>query len=374
MAENFAYTHDDSTPGVYITGQREDWSETVWNIAKDDIPLLNTIKRDASYSATERNWLVEDLEEEDATDSAGKVQGSSSSPGTQNRYKCTNYNMILSESAFVSRTQEKQLKYGVDSELKHQMLLKMVKLRKAVERVVGCRVRKRNPQTNTKAGLAHGLPGIAGLYGDRIMHIDGSSEKYGANNTVNIWEGLATFDEASTATGQSEFRTQLRKIWELGAKPSHCFCSILNKEYISTTWDVTNVERTWEENSKLQELVDVYKTDAGMIQFIPDLIYTAATSQTAATHDFDGASSKTMLRDFAVAIDPNLVTLLLFDDFFTINLNDLDEDGYRKRGMVEFTVEAVPQSLLVFNFAGDSTTHTPNQITLPTTAAGYVQS
>jgi hypothetical protein len=373
MTENFAYTHDDSTPGVLITGQVTDWSDTVWNLNKADIPLLNTIKRTTDYATTERKWLVEDLAEEDASDSAAKAQGSSSSPGTQNRYDCVNYNMILSESVFISRTQEKQLKYGVKSELKRQMVLKMKKLRKSVNRVVGCRVRKRNPQSSTVAGLAHGLPGLAGLYGDRILHINGSSQTYGATNTVNIWEQLGTFDEASTATGQSEFRTQLRKVWDLDANPTHCFCSILNKEYISTTWDMTNVDRTWEENAKLQELVDVYKTDAGMIQFVPDKIFGVATSQTAATHDFDGASSKIMLRDFAIVLDANLVTLMLFDDFFTKDL-DLDEDGVRQRGMVEFTLEAVPQSLIVFNFAGDSTTHTPNQITLPTTAAGYLQS
>lgn len=374
MAENFAYTHDDSTPGVFITGQVTDWGNTVWNIAKDDTPLVMTIKRDTDYASTEHKWLVEDLDEEDARDGAAKAQGSSSSPGTQNRYDAVNYNMILSESAFVSRTQEKQLKEGgVNSELDHQMVLKMIKLRKAVNRAVGCRVRKRNPQTSTKAGLMHGLPGIAGLYGDRIMHINGSSQTYGATNTTNVWEALATFDQAGAATGQSEFKTQLRKLWELGAKPGHCFCSIRNKQYISDTWDMTNVDRTWEENGKLTELVDVIKTDAGMIQFVPDLIYKASTTQNSTTHALDGAGALIMQRDFAVVLDANLVTLLLFDDFFTKNL-DLDEDGYRKRGMVEFNLEAVPQALCVFNFGGDSTTHTPQQLVLPTTAAGYVQS
>lgn len=365
---DYEYTHDSS--GNLLTGNKQNWGDTIWNIAIDDVPMLDDFQRDNSLNETELKYFVEKLEARDSSNSQARVQNSTPSYSTRNRYKVFNYTMILDDASEVSRTQEKQTKAGIDSELTHQMVGKMVTLKQSVEEAVGCRVKKRDPQAGSQAGLTSGIPGIVGENGDKIMHINDSSAQYGPDNTTNINNSVQSFDQNSD-TGQDEFESMLKALAKLGAKPTDCYCGFDNKEYISNTWDITNVTRNIDEDESLKQKVSSIITDFGTVRFMPTLAFSRAgtTSGAYSSYSYDGESGNSYIKDFAVLCNPSNIKLMLFDDFFTEDMPKTS-DGYKRRCLVEFSVKVTaPQGVGVFTFAGNST-YSPAK-NLPTTEAAY---
>jgi len=368
MSEDMAYTHD--TSSNLKTGNRQDWGDEIWNISNDEIPVLSQISRNDDYTSTEHKWFTEYLADRDSSDSSANVEGGLDSPSTDPRYSCINYNMIFKDSAFVSRTQEKQLKAGVFSELEHQLFNKMMVLRQSVEQAVLCRVRKRTSQENSAAGYMAGIPGLVGLYADQSAHVSGT-RTYGSNNTVNISIIEDSFDQTGSATGQDEFDTMLMNLKTLGGNPSVCACSYQDKKYVSESWDIENKTRQTMEETKITKLILVYETDFGLIRFIPTLSY--AKWGNVSADRFDGQGGATMITDFATLMNPSQVELQVFDDFFTEDSTNPQQDGKQRRAIFEGTLElSAPVGTGVFNFSGSSDyTRASANSRLPVTAAGY---
>ncbi len=366
MADDFGYSHDTSVPPELVVGNKKYWGDTIWMTGRDDVPFLEAVNRDTKYNSVEALWFQEKLNTRDASNSQAKAQGSDYSASTNPRYECYNYNMIMSDSAFVSGSQEKTDKAGVDSELSRQLFNKMVVLKQSVEAAVLTRVKKRKPKADSGAGLMAGIPGLVGLYGDQTMHVNDTTAQYGTDNTTNVQIGEDSF-EASTGNGLTEFKETLQKIWSIGGRPNHCWCGPDNKEHISETWDVSNVERQTVEVRELDNLVEVILTDFGTVRFTP--MMTFSTYPDSGSYAYDGEGDDTMITDFAILANPKDLELLVYRDFFTSNL-PTTKDGYLRRALVEFSLKAKPPSAIgVFDFAGCAS----HSITkgLPTTAAAY---
>jgi hypothetical protein len=362
------FTHD--TSSNLKTGNRADWGDEIWNISNDEIPVLSQISRNNDYISTEHKWFTEYLEDRDSSDAAANVEGGSDTVSTNPRYSCINYNMIFKKSAFVSRTQEKQLKAGVFSELEHQLFNKMLVLRQSVEQAILCRVRKRTSQENSTAGLMSGIPGLVGLYADQSLQVNGTTRTYGSNNTVNISINEDSFSATGAAEGQDDFDTMLMKLKKLGGDITTCACSFEDKKFVSSTWDIENKTRQSQDETKIQKLVLVYETDFGFVRFIPTLSF--AKWRNVAADRFDGQGGAEMITDFAILMNPATLELQVFDDFFTEDVPTA-LDGKQRRAIFEGTLElSAPVGTGVFNFSGSTDyTRASANSRLPVTAAGY---
>lgn len=362
--DDYSYTHDAETDPSFVQGNLEDWSDTIWNISPTKIAFLNTIKR-TSTDSIEHKWMTEILKDPNAKASAGKAQGSSASPSEEKRYECKNYTMIFDDSAYVSASQEKTLKVGVKSELNHQITNKMIVLRQSVELRGMAGVYYRKPKAGTAAGVAQGMPGLTGLFGDITLHFDGTTRAYGTTNTVNINTVEEDFedDTANSKYGYKTFKDALQGVWNVGAEVSQLFIPGTDKAYVSE-WDIASVDRQSMKIEKITEKVDMVTTDFGTVYFQAHRnLVKDATPGT-----FDGTTGD-MVTDFGLLFDPAYFSLKMFRDFQTSYPADAT-DGTTKRGLVEFTFESeTPHGIVIFNFSGVSP-NTPIR-GLPTTAAGY---
>ena len=364
MADDYTYTHTSDNTPVFVTGQREEWGDTVWNISRDQIPLINVCGR-KNIDQVKYEWFTEILKDASAKISDGKAQNFTPSAVEEKRKKISNTTMILSDAATVGDTQEKSMKSGVKSEMRHQMVNKMKVLRQSVQLRGLAGVAARDPKAGTAGGAAHGIPGLVGRYGDEVLHFDGTTQVYGTDNTKNIEIGEEDFeqDTANSKLGFTKFKNRLKAMWELGSRPTVCFLSTTDKEYVSG-WDTSGVTRYTTTINEVEELVSVVITDFGQVRFY------ACEDMTkyAQTGTYDGTSGA-MVSDFALLFDPNMVSLGIYRDFFSKELAQTT-DGHTEYCAVEHTwIANAPHGIAVFDFAG-AAVHTTT-LGLPTTAEGY---
>ncbi len=367
MSEDYAFTH--TSGGVFIEGQRANWGDIIWNIALDEIPFLQDIKRNNDYANTEHKWFYENLSARDSSNGVSRVQGGNPNESTTPRYGAINYNTIYEKSVFISRTQQKQLKSGVSDEINRQATIHMTAIRQSFEQACLCRVKKRAPVENSTAGLMHGIPGILGLYADHFAHVDGT-RKYGTDNTVNIEIGYPSFNDTTYTGVFAAFKTMIKNLKKLGSSVTHIWCGPDDKEQVSRTWNISNVQREMKEQAKLVELIEMVLTDFGTVLFIP--VFAIEKFTAVAGETYDKETGTIMVTDFAVLGNPKYFEVQVFDDFFTEPYAD-KRDGITRRVLFEGTFEAsVPHGTGLFDFAGYAS-HS-NARGLPTTAGAYVLS
>lgn len=363
MTESLQYTHDDATPGVFNTGNKERWSDTVWNISKRDIPFLASIKR-KSIDSQEWEWYTEKLAAASAKVGDAKAQNFTPSSTLVDRKKCFNKCMILQRAATVSDSAEKQFKVGIASEMRHQIYNHMVSLRQSVEARALGGVRFRVPSAGSTAGLAMGFPGIVGRHGDAVLHFNGASQVYGVTNTVNVCKLEEDLEQVtSSAYGFTYFKTMLQGLWALGSRPTRMVVAPADKAYVSL-WDTSGVVRQSAKISEVNEMVDMVKTDFGYIYVFPD----QQLVKDATPGSFDG-SSGSMIMDWAILYDPSMLYACMYRDFRTWKVAKTTS-GETECCEVEFTFEdSAPHGTGIFNFSACS----PNSPTvgLYTTTAGY---
>lgn len=366
MTDSWKYTNDDSTPGVYIPGNRDAWAEVVFNINKTDTPFYQRIPKKTTKS-TKWTWMTEELNDPSAKSSDAQAQGATTSASETPRAECFNYTQIFSRRADVSGSAQEQMHIGVPDEMNRQMLNHAKVMKKSIQLRALAGVGYRVPTAGSAAGVAFGFPGLAGFFGDITLHMDGSTRKYGVDNTTNVDIQEEDFEEdGTTYHGFTKFKAVQQKIWKLGSMASECYCGIIDKAYVSL-WDTSGVTRYTTKIDEVKELVDVIITDCGTVKFIPIRELNKYDDVTAST--FDGTAGL-MIKDFALLVDPAYCATRMFRDFRRYDLAKVG-DLISEEMVTEFTFElSAPYGMVVFNFTGASAHGTTHK--LWDTAASYV--
>jgi len=365
MTNAWKYTHDDSTPSVFVPGNRDAWADVVYNINKYDTPFFQRIKK-KKIGSVKWTWMTEELNDPSAKSGDAKAQGSTPSATETPRYECFNYTNIFTRRADVTGTAEEQKHIGVPDEMERQMLNHAKELKRSVQLRGLAGVRHRAPTAGSTASIAMGFPGLCGFFGDITLHVDGT-RRYGSANTANVCILEENFEEDGTSYhGFRDFKVNQQLIWALGSQASECYCGITDKAYVSK-WDTSGVNRYTTKIDEVKEMVDVIITDCGTTQFIPVRNYGTKYPDTG-SYTFDG-SSGTMLTDFALLLDPAYAAICMFRNFKRDPLAKVG-DLTSEQLVVEFTFESsAPYGMCVFNFSGASAHGTPHA--LYQTAASY---
>ncbi len=134
---------------------REEFANAIYMITPEETPFLSMIGRE-NVESTHPEWSTDDLA---APNPANAVpQGDEFTYGAISpTVRVGNYTQISRKEYIVSRTQEKTLKAGPNSELGRQRRKKGVELRKDMEAVVLSNTAS-NPGNTTTAPLLGGLP------------------------------------------------------------------------------------------------------------------------------------------------------------------------------------------------------------------------
>ncbi len=226
-------------------GNREDLLDLITNISPTATPFFSSVAKGTAV-ATTHEWLTDELK---AASLGGLIEGDEAAYiSLTPRARLSNFTQIWNNAYEVSRTQDMVSKAGVSSEVAYQATKAMKEHVRDIEFSIFA---------NT----------VAGAVGDGTA-VARSIKSIGAfitrNKDVNVLAGVL----------EDDINDQLALVWNDGGEPDTVFCSSgIKKQFSDFTADVNrtaNINVDGSSDRKLVISIDIYESDFGVLQLIPD--------------------------------------------------------------------------------------------------------
>ena len=287
---------------TYLTtaaiGNREDLSDTIYRISPTQTPVF-TMASKAKATNTLHEWQTQDLAAASAVNAQVEGDDATAVAATPT-VRLTNRTQIMSKTASVSGSQEAMNSAGRKSEMGYQLALKALEIRRDAETNL--------TQSDVLAVAPRSFRGLRGWLGDNVNRNGGTLASY-TGNTGYTAGTLRSFTEA-------QVKDVLQQIFTAGGEPDTIMLPpALKQTFSSFTGNATRMDKS--EDKKLYASVDVYVSDFGELQAVPNRFM--------ATRDV-----------FVLQADKMAVAYLR--PFMTIELAKTG-DADRRQILAEFTME-----------------------------------
>lgn len=232
-------------------GNREDLSDVIYRISPTATPLLNMAAK-AKASNTLHEWQVQDLA---AAAANAQIEGDdASAKAVTVTQRLQNRTQISTKSVIVSGTQQSMNPAGRKDELAYQLSLASLELKRDMEFAL--------TQNNT---AATGTRTSRGLVGWVVDNKDAGVGYVAASYTGNT----AQTDGTQRAFTESQLKSVLQQCFTNGGEPDTIMVGPSQKQTFSTfTGGTTRFDKS--EDSKLTASIDVYVSDFGTLNVVPN--------------------------------------------------------------------------------------------------------
>ncbi|MDI9409822.1 MAG: DUF5309 domain-containing protein [Candidatus Pacebacteria bacterium] len=234
-------------------GNREDLSDTIYNISPVDTPFLAAIGK-SKATAVLHEWQTDalapvaanaQLEGDDVL--GGNNMASAVTPTARLSNRC----QISRKDVVVSGTQDVVQKAGRSSEIVYQMLKRAKELKRDIEFTL---TNNQVPNSGSDS-VARKLRPLCGWYSTNSYRGSG-----GSNGTVSA---AATDNGTLRSLTESMVKTALQACWTAGGNPDLIMSGPFNKTVISGfTGNNTRFQDT--SDGKLSAAIDIYESDFGI--------------------------------------------------------------------------------------------------------------
>ena len=252
------------------TGIREDLADIIYNISPTETPFMSGVGKNKATN-TSHQWQTDSLS---AVAANAKAEGASISYGTlSSSTKLTNYTQISSKAVQVSATDDAVNLAGRNTELAYQVAKAAKELKRDMENAL---------LSNTAAA--------AGTSGSPTRTLGGVQTWISTNVDAGTGGSGAGGGAARTAGTQRAFtetllRSTLKTTWDSGGNPNVIMLNGFNKQKLSFfTGGATRFDKA--EDKRLITSIDVYESDFGSMQVIPNR-WIRKTNATAAKRGQD---------------------------------------------------------------------------------------
>lgn len=280
-------------------GNREDLSDTIYNIAPTDTPFMSMCDK-TKASAVFHEWQTESLTAVDTSNAQIEGDDSTADAATPT-VRIGNRCQISKKVISVSGTQDAISKAGRKSELAHQIALKGKELKRDMEAIV-----TRNQASVTgSASVARKLGSVESwLTTNDSRGAGGSDGGYSASNTVAATNGT------QRAFTETLLKSVLQLCYSSGGDPDIIMLGPVNKQNFSTfTGNATKTKEV--DDKKTIAAVDVYVGDFGTLKVVPNRFQNDRTGLVLESDMWAIASLRPfMIEDLAKTGDSNKKQLL----------------------------------------------------------------
>lgn len=295
----------DANATYSVTTMREDLQEMYISITSTETPFQKAVGRRKAEN-TYIEWPVVSLA---AVDSANRVLEGEASPANNaptNAVRLGNYCQISDKVAEVTDTAEKVRAPSNTQTMAKQVYFKTKELARDMETLLLDNVAA-NPGAAATARATAGLPAF--------LTSNVSRGATGANGTLSGttagYPDAAADDGDLRALTEDMLNTVIASCWDNGAEPTLVMCGSLVKRKISKTFTGNATRFKEAEDKKLTAAIDVYISDFGELQIVPNRFQRA--------------------RDVFV-LDPSKARIAFLQ---TVNQKDLAETGHAKRKLIK---------------------------------------
>lgn len=235
-------------------GNREDLSDIIYNIAPTDTPFLSGVPR-TNADAVLHEWQTDTLAAAAQNSQLeGDVPSADSATAT---VRLSNTAQIAYKTPRVTGTQEVMLKAGRRSELAYQVAKRGHEIKRDMENDLLA-----NTQENT------GGASTARVLGAIPSWIDTNTSNGTSGTDGSLGNTLRT-DGTQRDFTEVLFKDVIQLIWDAGGDPDCIMLGSFNKRVMSGfTGNATRFKTA--EDKKLVATIDVYDSDWGSLQIVPN--------------------------------------------------------------------------------------------------------
>lgn len=232
-------------------GNREDLTDVIYRISPTQTPVLNMAAKSKATN-TLHEWQTQDLAS--AVTNNAQVEGdNASAKSVTPTVRLQNRTQISTKTVVVSGTQRAMNPAGRNDELAYQLSLASLELKRDMESSA--------TQLDVSATAPRQSRGLRGWLVDNVNNNGGTLASYTSNT------GYSTGTLRSFA--ESQVKDVLQKIYTAGGEPDTIMLPpALKQTFSGFTGNATRFDKS--EDAKLYASVDVYVSDFGELQAVPN--------------------------------------------------------------------------------------------------------
>ena len=290
-------------------GQREDLSDVIYNISPTETPFLNSVGK-SKATAIYHEWQTDSLAAVNTSNAA--VEGATASDATISpTVRVGNRTQISQKTIKISGTLDAVNKAGRKSEKAYQLAKASSEIKRDMEAIL----LSNQTAANGNATTARNLGGLQAWLASNTSN--GSGGSAGANGTTARTTGT---DRAFTAT---LLNTVAQSAFTNGGSPTMLLVTPAQKVVASTFSGIATRYRDVPSNQQAQIInaADVYVSDFGIIQIVPDRFIPNADND-----------------DTAFLLDTEMAAVAYLRPFQTVELAQVG-DAELTQLLVEYTLE-----------------------------------
>ena len=236
-------------------GNKEDISDVIYNVDPYDCPFLTSID-DAKADNKLHQWQTDVLAAASSTNY--HLEGDAESADAQTATTVvSNTCQISKKIPRVSGSQQAISHYGREDEMAYLQLKAAKELRTDME----TQLLANNAEVTGDTTTIRELGGIGAWLITNVDKADDGTTGTGLGNTART-------DGTARAFTESQLKSVLRKCWDSGGNPDVIMLGSFNKQQMSTF--AGNGTRYSENDGSLETAIDIYKSDFGQIDVLPN--------------------------------------------------------------------------------------------------------
>lgn len=295
-------------------GQREDLSNTIFNIAPTETPVVSSIGK-TKATATYHEWQTDDLA---AASAAGLIEGADATGASDTpTTRVGNRTQIQGKTVHISGTLDAVDKAGRKTETAYQLAKAGQELKRDMEKTILGNV----AQSNGTAGAAARLLGsIQSWLGTNFVTMTDGVAPVGANGTAARTEGAT-----AAAFTEQKLKDCVKSVFENGGNPTLLVVPPTQKQVVSTFAGIAAQRYEAPKNAATTIIgaADVYLSDFGTLSVVPDRFMTPDTTPDA---------------EQALVLDPTMASVATLRPFES-NLLAKSGDSEKHQMLVEYTLQ-----------------------------------
>lgn len=232
-------------------GNREDLTDVIYRISPTQVPVFSMAAKTKATN-TLHEWQTQDLA--NASSSNAQVEGDDATAvAATPTVRLTNRTQIMAKTVSVSGSQQAMNSAGRKDELGYQVSLKSLELKRDAETNL--------TQSDVLATSPRSFRGLRGWVVDNVNRNGGTLASY-TGNTGYTAGTLRNFAE-------SQVRDVLQQVFTAGGEPDTIMLPpALKQTFSGFTGNATRMDKS--EDKKLYASVDVYVSDFGELQCVPN--------------------------------------------------------------------------------------------------------
>ena len=296
-------------------GQREDLSNTIYNIAPTETPVVSSIGK-TKATATYHEWQTDTLL---AASAAGLKEGddaagASDTPTT----RVGNRTQIQGKTVHISGTLDAVDKAGRKTETAYQLAKAGQELKRDMEKTILGNVAQSNGTAGSSARL---LGSIQTWLGTNFVTMTDGVAPVGSNGTAARTEGATATDFT-----EAKLKECVKSCFENGGNPTLLVVPPTQKQKVSGFPGIAEqryAAPTSGKQTTIMGAADVYLSDFGTLSVVPDRFMTADATPAA---------------EQALVLDPTMASIATLRPFES-HLLAKSGDSEKHQMLVEYTLQ-----------------------------------